>query len=64
MSEIKGQLLGVILVLMVFGAVSAAMVIIFNKLTKNVEDQVSEMTNSSSKSNAYQLSEYISYKEL
>ena len=64
MSEIKGQLLGIILVLMVFGAVSAAMVIIFNKLTKNVEDQVSEMTNSSSKSSAYQLSEYISYKEL
>ncbi|MBO4285917.1 MAG: hypothetical protein J5880_01130 [Bacilli bacterium] len=64
MSEIKGQLLGIILVLMVFGAVSAAMVIIFNKLTKNVEDQVSEMTNSSSKNSTYQLSEYISYKEL
>ena len=64
MSEIKGQLLGIILVLMVFGAVSAAMVIIFNKLTKNVEDQVSEMTNSSSKNSIYQLSEYISYKEL
>ena len=64
MSEIKGQLLGIILVLMVFGAVSAAMVIIFNKLTKNVEDQVSEMTNSSSKNRIYHLSEYISYKEL
>ena len=61
MSEIKGQLLGIILVLMVFGAVSAAMVIIFNKLTKSVEDQVSEVANSSSKKSSYQLSEYISY---
>lgn len=63
MSEIKGQLLGIILVLMVFGAVSAAMVIIFNKLTKNVEDQVSEMTNTSSKNSIYQLSEYIYYQK-
>ena len=62
MSEIKGQLLGIILVLMVFGAVSAAMVVVFNKLTKSVEDQVTEITSSSRKSSAYQLSELISYK--
>ena len=64
MSEIKGQLLGVILVLMVFGVVSAAMVIIFENLTRNVESQVDDRTNTSSKSSTYQLSEYISYKEL
>ena len=62
MSEIKGQLLGIILVLMVFGAVSAAMVVVFNKLTKNVEDQVSEITNSSSKrTSLYQVGDYLSY---
>ena len=61
MSEIKGQLLGIILVLMIFGAVSAAMVVVFNKLTKNVEDQVNEITGSSKKNHTYQLSDYISY---
>jgi len=61
MSEIKGQLLGIILVLMVFGAVSAAMVVVFNKLTKNVEDQVTEITNSSSKKSVYQIDDYLSY---
>ena len=62
MSEIKGQLLGIILVLMIFGAVSTAMVLVFNKLTKNVEDQVNEITNSSSKrSGAFQIDGYLSY---
>lgn len=61
MSEIKGQLLGIILVLMVFGAVSAAMVVVFNKLTKSVEDQVTEITNSSSKKSVYIIDEYLSY---
>jgi Na+-translocating ferredoxin:NAD+ oxidoreductase RnfG subunit len=62
MSEIKGQLLGVILVLMIFGAVSAAMVAIFNGLTKTVEDQVSEIASTSRKNARYQMSELVSYK--
>ena len=62
MSELKGQLLGIILVLMVFGAVSAAMVIVFNNLTKSVENQVSEIAGSSSQNSAYQISEFISIK--
>jgi len=63
MSEIKGQLLGIILVLMVFGAVSAAMVVIFNNLTKNVEQQVSQITGSSSShsSSHYMISNLSSY---
>ena len=43
MSEIKGQLLGIIIVLMVFAAVSGAMVALFNNLTKSVSDHVSEV---------------------
>ena len=63
MSEIKGQLLGIILVLMVFSAVSAAMVVIFNNLTKSVENQVNEITNTSSKRNGVQLiDKYYSYE--
>ncbi len=61
MSEIKGQLLGIILVLMIFGAVSAAMLAIFNNLTKSVENQVAEITHSSSKNSAYRISELVSY---
>lgn len=47
MSEIKGQLLGIIIVLMVFAAVSGAMVALFNNLTKSVSDHVSEVVTSS-----------------
>lgn len=63
MSEIKGQLLGIILVLMVFGAVSAAMVAIFNNLTKSVEQQVSEITGSSSSRHSahYRIDNIVSY---
>lgn len=50
MSEIKGQLLGIIIVLMIFGAVSAAMVTMFNNFTKSVSDNVSELVNSESSS--------------
>lgn len=45
MSEIKGQLLGIILVLMIFGVVSGAMVALFSNFTKTVESHVSEMIN-------------------
>ena len=40
MSEIKGQLLGIIIVLMIFGAVSAAMIAMFNSFTQSVSDNV------------------------
>ena len=61
MSEIKGQLLGVILVLMVFGAVSAAMMVIFTNLTKSVEQQVSQITDSSSTKSAITIDKYYEY---
>ena len=48
MSEIKGQLLGIIIVLMVFGAVSAAMIAMFNNFTKSVSDNVQEIVSTSS----------------
>ena len=47
MSEIKGQLLGIVLVLMIFGAISAAMVAIFNTLTTSIQNDVNEIANSS-----------------
>ena len=65
MSEIKGQLLGIIIVLMVFGAVSAAMVVVFRNLTAKVEEQVengiSKATDSSSAESIYHLGDFISY---
>lgn len=42
MSEIKGQLLGIILVITIFGAVSAAAAAIFTNLTNAVENEVAE----------------------
>lgn len=41
MSEIKGQLLGVILVVAVFGAVAGVLVSAFNKAAANTYDKVS-----------------------
>ncbi len=46
MSEIKGQLLGIIIVLMVFAAVSGAMVAIFNNFTDSVSNNVVEIMDS------------------
>lgn len=43
MSEIKGQLLGIILVLMVFAAVSGAVTLTFRNLTTSISNQVSEV---------------------
>ncbi len=42
MSEIKGQLLGIILVITIFGAVSTAVAAIFTNLTAAVENEVSK----------------------
>ena len=43
MSEIKGQLLGIILVLSIFLTVSVALTAIFTNMTKSVEEKVSEV---------------------
>ena len=43
MSEIKGQLLSIILVLMVFAAVSATVTLTFRNLTTSISNQVSEV---------------------
>ncbi len=40
MSEIKGQLLGMLLVLVLFSTVAAAMYGMFSKSTKNISDRV------------------------
>ena len=42
MSEIKGQLLGIILVLMVFGIVAAGLTTVFQNLTNTVSSEVSQ----------------------
>lgn len=44
MSEIKGQLLGILLVLMVFAAVSGTMVTVFTNLGNSVASEVTEIT--------------------
>lgn len=41
MSELKGQLLGIVLVLMVFGIVAASLTAIFNNLSSSVSTEVS-----------------------
>ena len=43
MSEIKGQLLGIILVLSIFLTVSVALTAIFTNMTNSVEQKVSEV---------------------
>lgn len=43
MSEIKGQLLGIILVLSIFLTVCVALTAIFTNMTKSVEEKVSEV---------------------
>jgi len=43
MSEIKGQILGVILVLMVFAVVAGTMTTVFNNLSKNITDKVDKI---------------------
>jgi hypothetical protein len=43
MSEIKGQLLGILLVLMVFGAVGAGVTSIVQTMTNGIETEISEV---------------------
>lgn len=42
MSEIKGQILGIVLVLSIFGLVGTALIAVFNNLTRTVENKVDE----------------------
>lgn len=44
MSEIKGQLLGMLLVLLLFTAVAGVMWGMFEKSTKNISDRVDQET--------------------
>ena len=43
MSEIKGQLLGIILVLLIFGTVAAGLTAVFNSLTETVTSEVNDL---------------------
>lgn len=45
MSEIKGQLLGILLVLMVFGVVTTGLVSTFTSLEETIETEVTNLTN-------------------
>jgi hypothetical protein len=44
MSELKGQILGVLLVLTIFGAMSIAFTAIFNNAASNISARVSNET--------------------
>ena len=52
MSEIKGQLLGIILVIMVFGIVAAGLTAVFRNLTNSVSSEVAEVANTTYDSSA------------
>ena len=43
MSEIKGQLLGIVLVVTIFGAVAGVLLSAFNTAAQNTADQISEV---------------------
>jgi len=45
MSEIKGQLLGILLVLIIFGAVATGLKTTFENLESTIETEVSDLTN-------------------
>ncbi len=49
MSEIKGQILGIIIVLMIFGVVSGAMVALFTNLSNSVTEKVEDITSDEEK---------------
>ena len=59
MSEIKGQLLGIIIVLMVFAAVGGTMVGVFSSFTGTVQNTVNEIVSAEieeNKDGAYDIS--------
>lgn len=45
MSEIKGQLLGIVLVAIIFGTVATALGVVFANLTDKVEEKVTSVVN-------------------
>lgn len=64
MSEIKGQILGILLVLTIFGVVSAALVAVFTNLKNTVEKQVESNVSGYSKTAVHPSPlgiEYLSY---
>ena len=58
MSEIKGQLLGIILVLSIFLTVSVALTAIVTNMTKSVENKISEVVEFDSSSSTQGLYHY------
>ena len=46
MSELKGQLLGIILVLLLFTTITVSMKSVFGKMTTKIETQVTEVLDS------------------
>ncbi|MCQ2815293.1 MAG: hypothetical protein MJ227_03285 [Bacilli bacterium] len=44
MSEIKGQLLGVIIVLLIFGTIVGVLVPVFQKLAQKAKNEVTDIT--------------------
>ncbi len=44
MSEIKGQLLGILLVLSIFATISGALATVYSRMTTSISNQVSELT--------------------
>lgn len=46
MSEIKGQILGIVLVLMIFGAIAVTLSSVFTGLANKVSSEVSEIQTS------------------
>lgn len=62
MSEIKGQILGVILVLMVFAIVAGTMTAVFSSLSKTVTDKVSQMGDDLDSMSYYHVDDFIKVK--
>lgn len=63
MSEIKGQILGIVLVLSIFGLVGTALIAIFRNLTTTVENKVDQEISNVEAAEATVLSdfEYLHY---
>ena len=58
MSEIKGQLLGVLLVIALFGTLAVAMKSVFSNQTKNIEGNVNNIVDTSKTSTSMPLYSY------
>jgi len=61
MSEIKGQLLGIMLVLILFGSVSAILIAVFSKMGKSVSDNVDSVISSMNSQTPAQNDDLLTY---